>query len=335
MTDDLSRRPQVPGTLRRFDDPWGITWRVVNLVRRFDLRWNLRLGGFLLRPAKIKRPIFVLGAPRSGTTLLFHLLRSGHGLGSLPGEGHNLWRAYHHPRYSRWRSDAVGPGELGLGEKRFVQAYLRAWIGPKARLVEKTPENSLRIPYLLDLFPDARFVVIHRYPLDVLHSLINGWRHPEARYRSYYVPEDLHIPGHSHRRLWCFALVEGWRQLKSSPVPEIALAQWRACADGLLAGRAAMDPERFTELHLEELLAAPEPTAQALFERLELPWGNAPRQRLEELLERPVNALSPPETEKWRRNSEEILPLVPRMVETAAELGYRIDPATGDGGLQP
>ena len=41
------------------------------------------------------------------------------------------------------------------------------------RLLLKNPVNTARIPFLLDLFPDAKFVVIHRSPYEVFPSTIN------------------------------------------------------------------------------------------------------------------------------------------------------------------
>ena len=322
-------REQMPGSLARFDDPWGISWRVANAVRRFSVRW---LGRFLWgygRGVRYRRPIFVLGVPRSGTTLLFHLLRESRQLGSLPGEGHNVWRLYHHPRSHGWRGDAVGHGELRFGERRLVNACFYAHVG-RRRLVEKTPENSLRIPYLLELFPDARFVVIHRHPCDVIHSLINGWRHPEGRFRSYYVPEDLSIPDYPHRRRWCFVLIAGWRQVRHAPIAEIAFAQWEQCVRGLESGRALVRPERWSEIRLEQLLADPGATTARLYRRLGIDDEPALRTKLEDLIAHPVNALSRPGKEKWRDNRREIEPLLPRIAARARPLGYVIDPETGD-----
>ncbi|TKV67265.1 sulfotransferase [Marinobacter panjinensis] len=34
----------------------------------------------------------------------------------------------------------------------------------------------MRIEYILKVFPDAQFVVIHRAPCAVINSFINGWR---------------------------------------------------------------------------------------------------------------------------------------------------------------
>ncbi len=41
------------------------------------------------------------------------------------------------------------------------------------RLLLKNPVNTARIPMLLDLFPDARFIVMHRSPYEVFPSTIN------------------------------------------------------------------------------------------------------------------------------------------------------------------
>lgn len=44
---------------------------------------------------------------------------------------------------------------------------------PDRRLVVKSPVNTLRIPVLLDLFPDAKFVFIYRNPFDVWNSSVH------------------------------------------------------------------------------------------------------------------------------------------------------------------
>ncbi len=43
------------------------------------------------------------------------------------------------------------------------------------RIVYKNPFHSLRIPILLDMFPNARFIHIHRHPYSVVPSTINMW----------------------------------------------------------------------------------------------------------------------------------------------------------------
>ncbi|MFX0145833.1 MAG: sulfotransferase [Candidatus Hodarchaeota archaeon] len=324
----------MPGLLKKIDDPWGITWRVVRLARGFSLRRSIRFAAGLLMGRQFDRPVFIIGASRSGTTTLSHLLRLSPELGSLRREGHNLWLAFHHPRYSGWTSDSVGPGQVRPGERRFVQAYLYSYF-PQHRFVEKTPENTFRIPYLLDLFPDARFLVLKRDPCDVLNSLINGWRHPTGRFRLYFLPEDLSIPGYGHRRGWCFTLFDGWREFKSSPIPEIAFAQWAEFTRAIAAARDMVPAGQHMEVCFEHLLAGPESTMRRICEFAQVEFEPV-RPFLGEALARPANPLSPPAPDKWRNeNHLEISQLLPRIRELAPLIGYEIVRSGGDWAARP
>lgn len=318
-------KEQMPAGLRWMDDRWGVTWRLTNLLRRASLRGTVAFTRAFVAPVRHEAPIFVLGVPRSGTTVIFRLLAANRSLGSLPREGHDMWRAFHHPRYTGWESDAVGAGRVRRGERRFIDAYLTAHFRER-RFVEKTPENSLRVPYLLDLFPDARFVVVWRDPLEVVSSLVDGWRHPAGRFRSYYVPESLSIPGYPHRHRWCFALIEGWRELRSSAIPEIAYRQWAAMSDALLRARDQVAPEQWSEVRLEDFLGDPRPILQRLSNRLDLGSDSEMQERLDALMERPVNAMTSDEHGKRQRllTHREVAPLIPRMRPTAERIGYEL-----------
>lgn len=326
---EQSVREQMPGFWGRIDDPLGIAWRIRNAAKRFSLQLGLRFAYGLINPPKYERPIFIIGAPRSGTTMLFLLLGASSQFVNLGGEGHDMWRRYHHPRWHGWRSDAVGKGQIGLGERRFINAYLYAHVG-LGRFLEKTPCNSLRIPYLLELFPDAQFVVIKRNPCDVINSLINGWRDPKGRFRNYYVPKKLAIEGYDSSSCWCFTLIEGWRYLTTSTVPEIAFEQWRQFVEQLTAAKTLVPPGQWIEVWFEDILADPERASSALFDAIGVQDEPALSQRLRKLMDNPANALSAPEEEKWRKqNPQEIQALLPRIAALAQRAGYRVDAESG------
>lgn len=263
--------------------------------------------------------------------MLFRLLRSSPYLASMPHEGHDLWRRFHHPRLSRWRSDSVGRGEVRWGERRFAAAFISSRCENIAsRFVEKTPENSLRIFYLLDLFSDAIVVVMKRNPCDVISSLIDGWRDPAGRFRSYYVPAKLSIPDYPHRHRWCFALIEGWRDFISAPIPDIAFAQWHEISKAIENARPSVPSSQWLEMRLEDLLDDPENELQRLCERIGIPNQPHLNRELRRLIEHPVNALSAPRFEKWRtRNPKEIQALLPRIAKVAPEFGYSVHENTG------
>lgn len=163
----------------------------------------------------IVRPIIVLGAPRSGTTILRNCLALHPDLWHLPGESHAVLEGPFHPSAQNYESNRVDANELGdlAGDLRrgFVQAsinlnlgsedpaqFLRSnsltgrvtakakirWAGAKSmrcrpneiRFLEKTPKNMLRVPMLARLFPDAYFVHLTRDAPGNVASLTEGWR---------------------------------------------------------------------------------------------------------------------------------------------------------------
>lgn len=328
-------REQVPKTLTRFDDPWGITWRTCNILKGIN---GKRFGKFIFelrRQSRFERPVFIIGVSRSGTTLLFRFLASSANLGALPREGHDLWRAFHHPRYRQWASDEVSAGEVRFGERRFVSAYLKSYF-EQDRFVEKTPENAFRVGYLLDLFPDARFVVVRRDPLKVVRSLIAGWRDANGRFRSYFVPEDLTIPDYPHRRRWCFALVDGWRDLRSASVPEIAVAQWAAYVDAIEKARELVKPDRWHEVFFEDLLEHPIKTAAALCEFSDVRFDDTLKRELQQLISRPVYALSSVGSDGVDAGHDpEIRELFPKIQALAAAAGYTIQSLGNSYSVRP
>jgi len=53
----------------------------------------------------IIKPIFIIGAPRSGTSMLFHMLRTSQEFWSLPSEGFHIWNIICHPSLQNWISE--------------------------------------------------------------------------------------------------------------------------------------------------------------------------------------------------------------------------------------
>jgi hypothetical protein len=150
------------------------------------------------------------------------------------------------------------------------------------------------------------------------------------------VPERLSIPGYEPTRQWCSTLVAGWRELRSSPVPVIALAQLRAYVHALDEARRVIPEKQLIEIHLESLLGNPEGAYSDTLARLRLHSDEAMRRTLDELLASPVNALSAPRAEKWRsQNPDEVSALLPELEPLARTLGYCLDVETGACTIAP
>ena len=178
--------------------------------------------------AEYDRPVFIISPPRSGSTLLFETLARAPGLYTIGGESHALIESIpglplRHRGFASNRlvaADATSTVAAELRARFRNRARDRDGNPPPARfrLLEKTPKNALRIPFLQQVFPDARFVYLHREPREVLASMIDAWM--SGHFRTY-----LQLPGWPHP-YWSLLLTPGWQALAGKPLPEIVAGQW-------------------------------------------------------------------------------------------------------------
>ncbi len=307
---DLVRRV-VPFPARR------AVWRVRRSVPRVAQPLSLILP---LAPAP-KRPVLLIGCPRSGTSALLQILLQSPELRSVQSEGHILWDPHHHPRDSGWDSDARGE-DVGARERAYIYLAIRLIVRDR-RFVDKTPESCLRIPYLRALFPDASFVFIRRQAADNVSSLIEGWR-ARPRFVTYRLPEPLEGLGALSGNGWSYALIPGWRDLRRSRIEEICAHQYIALNEAALEARARVDPARWLDLSYEELVASPVTTARSIFDGLGLAFTPEVERFAAALDRNPAQTtLSPPRSGKWRdHNRAEIERILPLVEPTEKRLGY-------------
>lgn len=301
---------------------WRLRRRIWLVRRRFPQLVAQPVSLAWRAPAP-SRPILVLGCPRSGTSVLLQALLQSPELRSIQSEGHILWDAYHHPRDRVWASDALGADDLTARERSYIHAAIALFARGRT-FVDKTPENSLRLPYLDALFPDARYVFLRRRAPDNVNSLIEGWR-ARPRFVKYRLPEPLEGIAPLDGRLWSFALVPGWRELRGAPLEEVCARQYVACNEAVLAARPAIAPEQWFELAYEDLVASPREELRALFERLGLEVVPEVDRYASTLHRKPgPTALTPPRAAKWRdQNRREVERILPLVAATEARLGYR------------
>jgi len=128
----------------------------------------------------LKPPIILLGNFRSGTTML-HKLISTHPAVVPLYEPVGLW-LYADPRRSH---DEFDEKDATDRVKRYIRnKFLKYQQQHGNRIVvEKTPHNILRIPYVRAIFPEARFLYIVRNPLSFVSSVELKWQQPATRKR--------------------------------------------------------------------------------------------------------------------------------------------------------
>ncbi|GAB3099868.1 tetratricopeptide repeat-containing sulfotransferase family protein [Lysobacter terrae] len=121
-------------------------------------------------------PVFVVGFPRSGTTLLEQLLDAHSELASfdeqpfVQGLAQGLYTRADTIQAALRTLDASSRQQLRERYFADVDGVLPAPLGVGARPVDKNPLNLLRLPLLPHFFPDARVILAVRHPCDVVLS---------------------------------------------------------------------------------------------------------------------------------------------------------------------
>jgi tetratricopeptide (TPR) repeat protein len=122
-------------------------------------------------PPARPRPIFLVGFPRSGTTLLDTILMANSQL--LVLEERPLWNRVIEEAGSLDRLAALSQPEIErLRTLYFTAVDEHAPNGGGRIPVDKMPLNLARLPWLHRLFPDAKIILSLRHPADVVLSCL-------------------------------------------------------------------------------------------------------------------------------------------------------------------
>src|SRR5437764_3784442 len=141
-------------------------------------------SGVMLRQVPVCcNPIFIIGSQRSGTSILARALGQ-HSALWYSSEGHVFYRLFDPHRLDEVYASEIGRPvrwihkegvtrleffeSMGMG----LNALFTSRSGGK-RWIEKTPENTLIVDVLADMFPGSSFVHILRDGRHVVHSMIH------------------------------------------------------------------------------------------------------------------------------------------------------------------
>jgi len=142
-------------------------------------------------------PVFVVGMPRSGTTLVEQILASHAAVGTA---GERLDVAAIARDFSSWAGSASGypagmadvpSANLGAAAARYIQGFEN--FGAAPLMIDKTPLNFEHLGLIAMLFPNARIVHCRRNPADTCLSCFAtdfayglGWSFDQRRLAQYY-----------------------------------------------------------------------------------------------------------------------------------------------------
>ena len=216
--------------------------------------------------------IILLGAPRSGTTFLAQAIAQHPDL-AYWDEPRLMWKYG-----NEGKSDILMPDDATDATRRYVQNKIAAFLGDsgKSRYFEKQPAHALRINFINQVLPEAKFIHILRNGYDATASIYKKWitnralinprrvqkRIREAHFRQlpHYTQKlaklTLNRLGLRSKRghgIWG-PEYPGIEAVKSELGVGVAAAlQWKYCVELACAHGRAMPEERYLEISFKNL----------------------------------------------------------------------------------
>lgn len=252
--------PPRPVTLRSLP---GLAWRTAMADRATYVRSASARPLAIIRsvwPA-LGAPIFIIGAPRSGTTFL------GSCIAALPEVSYHF-----EPIATKAAARYVYEGLWRAGTaRRFYRGVyrwlLRIHLDGGMTFAEKTPRNCFIIGFLARSFPGARFLFIFRDGRDAALSLSKQpWLKAESQSSSHWEPGGYrHGP---HPRFW----VEPARRTEFMTTSDLhrSIWAWRRHNEAALEQTAHLPEETVLELRYEDLARTPALESERVLDFLEI-----------------------------------------------------------------
>lgn len=136
-----------------------------------------------------------------------------------------LWNHFFSGLHDDSRSNELGPEHLNAAFNRLYTDHIRKLLRVRnaSRYLAKGNYNISRIAYLLHLFPDARFLVPVRHPVNHIASLVKQQRlFVDATTKNPRVGQQLAFSGH-----WEFGLNRRFVHLGDATVAEEITQAWK------------------------------------------------------------------------------------------------------------
>ncbi|MCF8218597.1 MAG: sulfotransferase [Bacteroidales bacterium] len=254
------------------------------------------------------RPVFFLSTGRTGTAFFARLLNRT-----------NQYQAFHFP-FPDFTGENVQAYKLyrqtGMGEAKISQALAQTFVAGRQQLLHKNflygkryceTNNNLTFfaPALKYLFPEAKFVFVHRHPGEFIRSGLRRQWYQAHRYdigRIY--PDETSFYS------------QKWDQ--ASSLEKIAWL-WKETNEFILDFKEMVEAKDFYRFDFSEMNHE---TVQQLLQFME---ADLPAGQISKLLKRPVNKQANgtyPEYENWSEQDKSSVRDI--CSQTAHKLGYKL-----------
>jgi len=220
-------------------------------------------------------PFVIIGAPRSGTNMLRDVLTTFEGVDTWPCDEINyIWR---HGNV-RYPSDEIPADQAFPTVKKYIRGRFEHIAKQTAAevVVEKTCANSLRVPFVDAVVPEAKYLFIYRDGIDATGSAKLRWTAkldiPYILEKVRFVPK-VDLPYYALRYLWARfyrffskekrlafwgpALDDMQDILQKHDLDEVCALQWQKCVEQSESAFSTMPEGKVLRIRYEDFVRAP------------------------------------------------------------------------------
>ena len=283
--------------------------------------------------------IILIGAGRSGTKFLRDTLASSDACACVPYDVNYVWR-YGNEGVPH---DVLPPEAATKRVKQYVPKTLARLAKVQAQnadfLIEKTVSNTLRVPFVHEVLPDAKYVHIIRDGRDVTESSARMWTEPpeygyllqklryfpisNVRYALWYAKNMIQgaLGNKRGQKVWGPRYPGIDHDAETLSVHEVCARQWQTCVDSALQGLELIPADKQLTVRYEALVSGPE-AFQEICEFIGIP-------DTKRVVEAYTKTLRKDTRGKWRDGlTPEVQARVLEIIEpTLLKLGYALDEA--------
>lgn len=233
------------------------------------------------------QPILLIGAARSGTKILRDTISTHPEVEKIGFDINFIWKRYN----ENIDHDELTPVDISPKFQKFIYRFFSTKVKGSSYIIEKTVSNTLRIPFLLKLFPQAKFIVLYRDGRDAVESVYRQWN--TAPDNNYLFKKLLSVPflqvlpylfkyaidtfkiklklKTSESYVWGVRYKGYKEDLEKDDLITFCAKQWNHCANAIVTNQDKIPKENRLIVRYENLVTDPNTEFKRIATFLDLP----------------------------------------------------------------